>query len=423
MLRLVRKADAPRSPELNEALSALQKALAQEDGLSGLEKAMDRVKNEIIRVELGGGGTSGDVLTKANDIDSVNIPIEEMRMAYLNILANFEIELGTEPIKQVSILRKKIESAGSVEVFRAIRPELEDMVRKFAHQVFEERKKAAAFISEVARQLDDLEKNLFSSVEHFQRNFRTNYDFQNRLSSEVNQIMVSVRDSQQIEKLKNMVLSRLSFIGEALRKKQAKDKDVMLAAGRDLGGVKKKFGDVQEEIKRIQDENQVLMQKLRFDWLTGAYNRLAFEEQISLEMSRFSRYKRVFSLVIFDLDYFKDINDSYGHSIGDKCLQAVVENIKPLLRHNDFLARFGGDEFVVLLPETGKNAARDVAEKIRQAIEMTDYTVRGKKVPLTISSGVSEAQEGDDSVERLVNRADKALYQAKAVGRNQVFVI
>ncbi|MFH1136104.1 MAG: diguanylate cyclase [Pseudomonadota bacterium] len=424
VLRLARKQDSPRSPGMDAALGELQKALSRNDGLEGLEKAMERVKNEVIKAELGGGrDTAGPVVAGRDSLESNVDFVEEIRSVYLNILAGLEIELGAEPLKNVTPLRKKIESAQSIEEIREVRPELEDAVRKFAHQVFDERKRAAAFISEVARQLDELEKNLFSSVEYFQKNFRTNYDFQNRLSSEVNQIIVSVRDSQQIEKLKNMVLNRLSFIGEALKKKQNKDKEAMVIAGRDLGGVKKKFGDVQDEIKRIQDENQVLMQKLRFDWLTGALNRLAFDEQIALEMSRFSRYKRPFSLIIFDLDYFKDINDGYGHSIGDKCLQAVVENIKPLLRGNDFLARFGGDEFVVLLPETGKAAGREVAEKIRQAIETTDYTVRGKKVPLTISSGVAEAQEDDASVEMLINRADKALYQAKAIGRNQVFAL
>jgi diguanylate cyclase (GGDEF)-like protein len=194
----------------------------------------------------------------------------------------------------------------------------------------------------------------------------------------------------------------------------------MKEANRNLGGVKQKVGGLQDEIKRVQDENKELLHKLRFDCLTGAYNRMAFDEFLALEKNRFDRYRRPFSVIMFDIDHFKNINDSLGHLVGDKCLQECIRHIRPALRKNDILARFGGDEFVVLLPETNLDQAMETADKLRRTIEETEFYFRKKKLPLTISAGASEAAAEDPAAETVVNRADQALLEAKRMGKNTV---
>ena len=150
------------------------------------------------------------------------------------------------------------------------------------------------------------------------------------------------------------------------------------------------------------------------DKLTGIYNRRKFDELLHLELDRTKRYNETFSLILCDVDCFKKVNDTYGHLIGDQVLVKITESIKQSIRLSDVLARWGGEEFVILLPHTTQEDAGIVAEKIRRGIETTLFESVGK---MTISCGVSQVQIGDDR-STFFQRVDSALYQAKKRGRN-----
>jgi diguanylate cyclase (GGDEF)-like protein len=124
--------------------------------------------------------------------------------------------------------------------------------------------------------------------------------------------------------------------------------------------------------------------------------------------------------LIIDADKFKHINDTYGHAIGDKCLQEIIKRTRPLLRKSDMLARYGGEEFVVIMPETDVDGAIQAAEKIRQTIEKIEFLYKEDIVRVTVSIGVSCVREGDTLPTDLFERADMAVYKAKENGRNQV---
>ena len=267
-----------------------------------------------------------------------------------------------------------------------------------------------------------MERHLISSVEHIKKDYKNNTEFARKLESEISQTATSVRTINEIEKLKGLVLTKLNTISKALKTKHNGDRNRIQVVNRDLGNFRQSFDQIQEEVFRVQEENKSLLQKLMYDSLTGVYNRFAHEQHLTAEMNRYLRYKRPFSLIIMDLDNFKKINDTYGHLIGDKCLQETISSIKPALRKNDILARYGGDEFVIILPETNKDQGGQVAEKIRQTIEMTDFTIRGQKLPLTISLGITAVEEADLNQEAVFSRADQALFEAKRAGRNQIGV-
>jgi diguanylate cyclase (GGDEF)-like protein len=124
--------------------------------------------------------------------------------------------------------------------------------------------------------------------------------------------------------------------------------------------------------------------------------------------------------MMMDLDHFKAVNDRHGHNVGDIVLQSVVRRAQESLRQSDVLARFGGEEFVTLLPETGLTAAAEVAERLRQHVEERTIIAGGVAVPCTISIGVAEMKPSDSSIDSLLHRADEALYSAKGKGRNRV---
>lgn len=153
----------------------------------------------------------------------------------------------------------------------------------------------------------------------------------------------------------------------------------------------------------------------RHDSLTGVLTRRAFLDACEQELERDRRKNRVSSLLIMDLDHFKAINDSYGHQAGDRVLVDLVGRIGGLLRRPDKLSRFGGEEFVALLPETGIDEALVVAERIRAAVEQA-----GAQPGCTVSIGVAASVQGEGAIDTILGRADAALYRAKAAGRNCV---
>jgi diguanylate cyclase len=167
---------------------------------------------------------------------------------------------------------------------------------------------------------------------------------------------------------------------------------------------------------------QELEQLSRTDPLTGCVNRRHFRDCLNTELDRARRYGRPCSLIILDIDWFKKINDSYGHAAGDEALKAVVRKIGGTVRRQDIVARLGGEEFVVLMPETGMDSALASAERIRRAIAAEPACFGGIDIPLTVSAGVAVMSSGEepDTADSLLHRADQCLYQAKTAGRNCV---
>jgi diguanylate cyclase (GGDEF)-like protein len=157
------------------------------------------------------------------------------------------------------------------------------------------------------------------------------------------------------------------------------------------------------------------------DSLTGLFNMRYFLDFALLEFERVRRYSRTLSIAMMDIDHFKNINDVYGHSIGDFVLREITHRIKHTVRAADVVARYGGEEFVILMPETGMESARQMAERIRLVIEGSPVTSADISIPVTVSLGIAEVNEGVLNFESLLRNADQALYAAKADGRNRVF--
>lgn len=170
------------------------------------------------------------------------------------------------------------------------------------------------------------------------------------------------------------------------------------------------------ERKRWEEE---LTRLATTDRLTGTYNRTKFIEVMPVEIARAKRYNRLLSLSIFDIDHFKKVNDTFGHSAGDDVLKIIADIARKNMRATSYLFRWGGEEFVILVPETASHGAGIQAEHIRKAIESYEFDAVGK---VTVSFGVTQFRE-DDTVDTLLSRADSALYRAKSSGRNRVEVV
>ena len=178
------------------------------------------------------------------------------------------------------------------------------------------------------------------------------------------------------------------------------------------------------ERKRAEEEKRLLIVNLNrlstTDSLTGLLNRRALSDALQSEIERAQRYGNDLSLILCDIDRFKKINDTHGHATGDGALQAVAASLKRWLRKTDILGRYGGDEFMIILPETEPAGARQIAEKIRSAAAEIELNASGKSLGISLSIGVASCCTAVDTMDSLVKLADAALYSSKHRGRNRV---
>jgi diguanylate cyclase (GGDEF)-like protein/PAS domain S-box-containing protein len=176
-------------------------------------------------------------------------------------------------------------------------------------------------------------------------------------------------------------------------------------------------------IRDITDKREAgehLRRSTSYDHLTGLLNRRAFFEAAQLELQRWDRAPRELSLVIFDADHFKRINDTWGHPAGDAVLRDIAGRMTAVFRQADIVARWGGEEFVVILPSTGKAGALTVATRLLHAVEAQTVAVDGNAIRYTLSAGVATMAPDISGLDALIKRADVALYEAKRKGRNRV---
>jgi diguanylate cyclase (GGDEF)-like protein/PAS domain S-box-containing protein len=180
--------------------------------------------------------------------------------------------------------------------------------------------------------------------------------------------------------------------------------------------------DVATNSHQLQAANAELQQLSSIDRLTGLNNRGHWEDAIKLEYARHARYGSQASLVMFDIDHFKHINDTYGHQVGDKVLRAIAELVRGLIRTVDIAGRYGGEEFAVLLPDTDRQGAALFAERLRKAVEADEIIHEGQPIRCTISLGVSDLGSTVSEYKQMIEQADQAMYVSKKTGRNKVTV-
>jgi diguanylate cyclase (GGDEF)-like protein len=196
----------------------------------------------------------------------------------------------------------------------------------------------------------------------------------------------------------------------------------LLARVKSLLRIKHLNKELQQKIKQLE-EAQIKLKKLAItDGLTGAYNYRFFKEQLEKELIRASRHNNHVSIIMMDIDYFKQYNDTHGHPAGDYVLRTISGILKNNIRNIDIAARYGGEEFALILIETNKQAAGIVAEKIRRLIEEYNFKYEDTQPAgkITVSMGVATFPEDGKTFDELIGTADKRLYHAKETGRNRV---
>jgi diguanylate cyclase len=341
---------------------------------------------------------------------------EEYSAQIIRVLNQFFTSLENETAikNKVEVMRRKLEQGVSVDSLVPLLDSVRDLVMEAylaANQAF------ATYLKNVNQELAEIYMLLGGAVKNTQDERAASRKLQDDVMREMNDLEVTATSATDINQLKDTVKSQLGNIRQVIDHYQQTDQaQQFLAEQLQTLGAKIKTMEVEAEKNRTTLEAH--RQKALHDPLTELPNREAYNERASAEVQRWQRYGRPLTIAIFDIDHFKRINDTYGHQAGDRVIKVIGRSIAKRLREVDFFCRYGGEEFVALMPETDSATALTVLEKVRDAIANAAFNYKEQPMSITLSVGLTEFKT-NDSLESAFERADQALYTAKSNGRNR----
>lgn len=274
------------------------------------------------------------------------------------------------------------------------------------------------FLKSLDDRLSTVQRYLLDSQASQKSVFESSRNMDEKVRDHVKALNENVDDATDLAHLKNSVRNNLDAIVSSLDQYQKQQNQQELSLTEQLSELVQRVSMMEQESGSVQQKLEEQRQKLLLDNLTQLPNREAYEQRLAQEYERWKRYRRPLSMVIGDVDLFKQVNDSYGHLAGDKVLRVIAKTLVTRLRKTDFVGRFGGEEFVILMPETSIDQALGTMEQVREAISKCPFHFRDEPLEITMSFGICEFSD-EDAPEQVFERADKALYQAKELGRNQ----
>ena len=275
------------------------------------------------------------------------------------------------------------------------------------------------YLQQLNERLEGFQSHLHEASAGHADNSVAARELDTQLREHVDGLQSSVQGAADVDSLKHILENRLEGLLVTMDEhKHERDRREQELAGR-LQGLSERVANMEHEALGYREHLEEQRQKALLDPLTGLPNRAAWSERVEREIIEWQENGGHLAMAILDLDHFKRINDSYGHLAGDKVLKIVADQLRKRLRGRDFIARFGGEEFVLLLPQTSPAAAAQVAETMRATVEACPFHFRGERVVITTSIGLGAFRSGERG-DQVLKRADAALYRAKEQGRNRV---
>lgn len=395
----------------NQVLSGIESSM---EPFSGQASQVSGVVRELVEIQgplLNGGRQQAAVLEGLDHHD--DDILKQIGSELLVVMTSLNVSQGE--VSRARELIRRIEGGVTLVSLSEILQGVVSLVASLSSQNSED---FESYLRNLTGQLAEVQ----AFVEASQKDEQVSGDAA-ILSSDIHQDVQSIQQavlaSKDLNQLKNNVSSQLLNIVKSVDLFKQKEEDREKRLHERYLQMNARLEQMEEETQHMKVHVEAERQKAMTDALTSLPNRAGYDERVSAEFERWTRYKHSFSLAVADLDLFKRINDTYGHQAGDKVLRLIASILSKQSRSTDFVARYGGEEFVILMPGTSSEQASLAVDKIRKAVEKSPFNFHGQPVQITLSLGIAEVQE-DDSIEGLFSRADKALYKAKELGRNRI---
>ncbi|GAA0794778.1 GGDEF domain-containing protein [Marinobacterium sediminicola] len=400
-------------PAISDVETRSQTAVEQLGSLARLMTELVELQANIL-----GSSESGRSATdefELNQDGHQNLELLQAEIAHRLIRLLELLQVPAEGVEKARRLVQELESGLKLERLPEVISTLTELVRMAGGNSQEDFEN---YLLTLNSQLAYVQQFLEESRCDEQEARKAHQDLDDVVRRDVRNIHRTVKDASDLGQLKQSVTRQLASIMRSMEQFRLHEQEREDRLNQRYNELLNKVDQMELETSKARARMQEEQLRARTDPLTGLPNRTAYEQHLQTEMQRWDRYRACFSMAVGDIDYFKRINDQLGHLAGDRVLRLVAKVLRQNLRGTDFIARFGGEEFVILFPSTRAEEALQATEKLRLAVQNSPFNFKGKPVEVTLSFGVAEVEDGDD-LESLFTRADKALYRAKEQGRNQ----
>jgi diguanylate cyclase len=334
----------------------------------------------------------------------------------LRLLESIEIPPAFN--QQTQTLKHQLASTQSASSFTQLLNNYIDLLIKIEKYPLPEQQDVDRFLAHISEQLTDLSETVTGAAAASQEASVYRHKLDQSVSDQMQELQNTTINATKLEPLKEDIRSRLVMITKEIQDHAQHEVVQRQKTQQQLDELTAKVKEMEHESNELKTKLDMAKTQALRDTLTNLPNRVAYKERIDAEIARWRRYQTPLTLVVWDIDHFKSINDSFGHKAGDKALVIIAKQLSENCRQSDFISRFGGEEFVMLLANTSKESALTLANQLRKRIEQTGFNSNGSSISITISCGITEFIAGDTD-EAAFERADQALYKAKQQGRNQ----
>ncbi len=398
-------AAASRNEELARLLAETRTRLQGARGEPQLLELIEETARQLCRIADGDGAAS-----------SVR-DCEPARSVLLELLRHLDLPAGLHA--KADALRAFLQQPQAPDHIHKAAQGIAVLLKHARTAATAETDRLSEFLRQVGERIELLQRQLLAANSSHSESVRQSDTLDLSMAAHLEEIQSSIDTADTLDDLKTSVTDNLRLISNDVSSYVETERQRNVQA-------EKLFCTLTAQLRALEGESQKLREgmaqeraRATTDPLTGIPNRQAFDAEASREYSRWRRKRGALSVIVLDLDRFKEINDSYGHLAGDRVLQRVAEQLRAQIRQSDFLARYGGEEFVILLPGTPLESAQPLGEKLRARIEKSLFHYQEQSVAVTISVGVAGFKD-NDTPDDVFERADKALYLAKHRGRNRV---
>lgn len=329
-----------------------------------------------------------------------------------------QLPLPRNLFNDVGSLRQTIKKATTPGELKAGVHAIIGLISKGKSQLEGELNEINGFLKSVTRRLEELKDCMVRGGLVHSESLQSTADLNRLITGQVCEMRDKVHDEIDLNKIKRTVVDHLNLIDTGLSSFVVAEESRHTGARVQIDQMVRKLVNLETETQHLRHALAEQRTRSLIDPLTGVFNRIGYIEGANREFSRWSRYGGSLCIAVIDVDLFKNVNDEFGHAAGDKVLATVASLMSQQIRQCDVLCRYGGEEFVLILPETSLEGAMATAEKLRSVIEQSNFHFRDTPVPVTVSVGLAEFHP-NDSIEAVFERADLAMYLAKRKGRNR----
>jgi diguanylate cyclase len=292
-----------------------------------------------------------------------------------------------------------------------------DLIHERAGPLARDRQQAATLLAEVGKRLGELSEYFSAASGASRARLEDTASLDSSVMQQVRELSQETHAATDLHSLRSLVATRLESVGQSVREFRSREEARLVEQTARADEMRSRVAALEYETRELNEKLDAERRRARVDPLTAVPNRKAFDERIAQEIARRAHTSGPVTLLVWDIDNFKAINDSYGHRAGDRVLQHVARCLARGIRSTDFIARIGGEEFTIVMIGLAMEVAIRIANDLRASVEALRFHFRGVPVRVTVSCGITELKD-TDGAESAFDRADAALYRAKNGGKN-----